>query len=64
MTYTNGIRKIFNSNMLPAGEHIDDLFPIVEASGYEALNFNGMIFILTKNNGWIKTPFVIKDFEA
>jgi len=65
MIYTQGVRKIFNTNMMSAGIMIEDAFHIAKQAGYEALNFNGLIYVYnTVTKEWTTTCFTLDDFEA
>lgn len=61
--YTKGIRKVFNSNVLPAGTEFNEIVRIVFKAGYEALVFNGDIYLVLEKDLWRKTPFRIDDFQ-
>lgn len=64
--YTSGIRKIYTPPLtcesLVMAKHWAD------NSGYDALNFNGDIYVKAEGGrvgrAWIKTPFRIIDFKV
>jgi len=60
--YTKGIRKILACNDF--GRSINYACEVAEKAKYDALCFNGQIFIKTANTGWVSTPFIISDFEV
>ena len=63
MTYTQGIRKVFDTSGMSAGSEIEDSFIIARHAGYEALSFNGLIYVYdTKKDAWQTTCFTLKAF--
>jgi len=65
MIYTNGIRKIFNTNGMGAGSLLEDSFSVAEKAGYEALSFNSLIYVYDPmQDTWRSTCFTLNDFEA
>lgn len=63
--YTNGIRKIFNSNFMAAGTKLIDIQALALEAGYRALSFNGIVYCFDDGmfQTWYKTPFLISDFS-
>lgn len=64
--YTSGIRKIFTP--LKNVDGLTGVKLLAENSGYDALNFNGDVYVKTEGGrvgrAWIKTPFRIADFTV
>jgi len=61
MIYTEGINKILSVRTYG---NISTLIKMATTTGHCAINHNGNIYIKTKDNRWVETPFGIKDFEA
>lgn len=69
--YTKGIRKIFSGGV--AGGNLEEVKCLAAAAGYQALSFNGYIFIQDTDRGrcvtsrtkgtWYCTVFRIMDFS-
>lgn len=65
--YTEGIRKIYCNipDTIPK-PRIATLCRMAEAAGYNALSFNGDIFVWIKEDdfdAWVRTDFRLTDFQ-
>ncbi len=70
MMYTKGVRKIFSPKIGQGG--LEACQKIAEAARFDALEFNGQIFVLEEDRDrdpriihpWVKSCFNIDDFAA
>ena len=64
MMYTKGIRKIYTSHTPAHKLHM--IQAMAEGAGYDALAFNGYIFIRILSEdftGWVNSCFRVTDFS-
>lgn len=61
--YVEFVRNIYNS--VVSGHGLEKCKQLAEAAGYRYMNFNGAIWYLTTNQGWIELSCLsISDFEC
>lgn len=62
MIYVEAVRKVFND---PQGGDLGEVKTRAYKAGYDALSFNGVIYITVGDgSAWVKTPFIIQDFAV
>lgn len=62
MAYTDGIDKIYRNNV--AGIEKTEVFKQARKAGFDAVTFNGQIYVMTSTNTWVLTPFTLDDFKC
>ena len=60
MMYTKGIRKIIT----PTALNLTQAINIANASDYDAVSFNGCVYVKIDRIEWIKSPFTLEDFQT
>ena len=62
MIYTEAVTKVFNDSQ---GGDLCEVRTRAYKAGYEALSFNGVIYIAVgSGDAWVKTPFIVQDFAV
>ena len=60
--YTKGIRKILICDT--AGKSLLEIQRLAEKTNHTAVLHNGLVYIQTISNQWVKSPFTIDDFTV
>lgn len=61
MIYTNGIRKVFQTERLV---NKAELFELAYQAGFKLAFFNGTVYSMVARVNWIETPLEITDFQV